>query len=173
MLRAGAPLAIGLDGVGLDDDDDALREVRLGYFLYQGLGFEQWLDAPALMQAACDTDRRAVTGIDEPAALEPGHLADVLVLDHATLARDVISDQLEELPLVLARASSPHIRGLHVAGRQVVSEGRVAGIDLSSLESEMHAQLEKGAAEFNDWQRTVIRMRAGLARFYAAGMHCS
>jgi hypothetical protein len=27
--------------------------------------------------------------------------------------------------------------------------------------------------EFNDWQRTVLRMRAALTRFYATGMHCS
>jgi hypothetical protein len=27
--------------------------------------------------------------------------------------------------------------------------------------------------EFNDWRRTVLRMRAALTRFYATGMHCS
>ena len=125
------------------------------------------------MQAACDTGRRAVTGIDEPAALEAGMLADVLVLDHAAYSRDVISESLDELPLILARATSRHIESLYVAGKQIVSKGKVNGVDLPALENEMHAQLRKGAAQFNDWQRTVVRMRAGLARFYAAGMHCS
>jgi 5-methylthioadenosine/S-adenosylhomocysteine deaminase len=64
MLRAGVKVAIGLDGVGLDDDDDALRELRLAQFLHGGVGFEQWLDGPTLLHAACDTGRRAVTGID-------------------------------------------------------------------------------------------------------------
>jgi hypothetical protein len=36
----------------------------------------------------------------------------------------------------------------------------------------MHAQLKKGMDQFNDWQRTVMRMRAGLTRFYSEGMHC-
>ncbi len=173
MLRAGVPIAIGLDGVGLDDDDDALSEVRLAWFLHQGLGFDAALDAATLLQAACDRGRRAVTGLDEPAAIEPGRLADVLVLDYGAISRDVIAEHLDELPLVLARATSRHIRALHVAGRAVVSDGRLTGIDLAALETQMHSQLRRGLEDFNEWQRTVLRMRAGLTRFYATGMHCA
>ena len=173
MLRAGVPIAIGLDGLGIDDDDDALREMRLAYFLHQGVGLEEWLDAGALAKAACDTGRFVVTGIAEPAALEPGRLADALVLDYAALARDVIAEDAEELPLVIARATSRHIKALFVAGRQVVADRRVTGVDLPALEAEMIAQLQRGMREFNDWRRTVLRMRAALTRFYATGMHCS
>jgi cytosine/adenosine deaminase-related metal-dependent hydrolase len=172
MLRAGVPLAIGLDGLGIDDDDDALRELRLAWLVHQGLGFEEWLDASTLAKAACDTGRFAVTGIAEPAALEPGRLADLLLLDYAALARDVIAETAAELPLVLARATRRHIRALYVAGRQVVDAGRVTGIDLAAVEAEMIAQLRRGMGEFNEWQRTVVRMRAALTRFYATGMHC-
>jgi cytosine/adenosine deaminase-related metal-dependent hydrolase len=173
MLRAGVPLAIGLDGLGIDDDDDALRELRLAWFMHQGLGFEEWLDAATLARAACDTGRFVVTGIAEPAALEPGRLADLLVLDYAALAGDVIAESVPELSLVLARAASRHIRALYVGGRQVAAEGRVTGVDLPALETEMVDQLRRGMQEFNDWQRTVLRMRAALTRFYATGMHCS
>jgi cytosine/adenosine deaminase-related metal-dependent hydrolase len=173
MVRAGVPIAIGLDGTALDDDDDALREVRFAWFLHQGLGFERWIDMPALLHAACDTGRRAVTGIDEPAAIEPGRLADLLVLDYAELSRDVIAENLEEAALVLARATLRHIKALYVGGRRVVADGQASGVDLPALEKEMLAQLRRGAAEFNDWQRTVMRMRAGLTRFYATGMHCT
>ena len=172
MVRAGVRFAVGLDGTALDDDDDALREVRFGYLLHQGVGFEKWLDAPTLLHAACDTGRRAVTGIDEPAAIEPGRLADILVLDYASLSRDVISDTVEDLALVLARATMRHIKGLYVGGRKVVEDGKALGVDLPALEKEMIAQLKRGAGEFNEWQRTVLRMRAGLTRFYATGMHC-
>lgn len=173
MVRAGVPIAIGQDGVGLDDDDDALREVRLGHFLHQGIGFEEHLDAGALLFAACDTGRRAVTGIQETAALEPGRLADILVIDRAAIARDVIADHLDDLPLVMSRASSRHIRSLYVAGREVVSGGRLTGVDLTALETQLMEQLRAGMSGFNDWQRTVLRMRASLTRFYATGMHCA
>ncbi|HEX2566670.1 MAG TPA: amidohydrolase family protein [Burkholderiales bacterium] len=173
MLRAKVPIAIGLDGVGLDDDDDALRELRLAWYLHQGTGFDQALDACTLLRAASETGRRAVTGIDEPAAIEAGRLADMLVLDRGAFSRDVISETLEDLPLILARATSRHIVNLYVAGREIVSHGRILGVDLPALEEEMLAQLKRGMAGFNEWQRTVLQMRAGLTRFYATGMHCA
>jgi 5-methylthioadenosine/S-adenosylhomocysteine deaminase len=173
MLRAGVKVAIGLDGVGLDDDDDALRELRLAWYLHQGTGFAQGLGAGKLMHAACDMGRRAVTGIDEPAELAPGRLADILVLDRAAFSRDVISESLDDLPLVLARATSRHIRSLYVAGRQVVSHGKLTGIDVEAMENEMRTQMKRGMAGFNEWQRTVLRMRASLTRFYASGLHCT
>ena len=173
MLRAGVPVAIGLDGVGLDDDDDALRELRLAWYLHHGIGLDSALDAATLMRAACETGRRSVSGIDEPAALEPGRLADILVLDYGAFSRDVIAEPFDELPLILARASSRHIRSLYVAGREVVSRGRLTGIDLPALENEMLTQLRQGIEGFNEWQRTVLRMRAGLTRFYTDHMHCT
>jgi 5-methylthioadenosine/S-adenosylhomocysteine deaminase len=172
MLRAKVPIATGLDGVGLDDDDDALRELRLAWYLHQGTGFDQALDASTLLRAACETGRRAVSGIDEPAAIEPGRLADILVLDRSAFSRDVISETLDDLPLILARATSRHIRSLYVAGREIVSAGKVLGVDLPALEDEMLVQLRHGIDGFNEWQRTVLQMRAGLTRFYGTGMHC-
>jgi cytosine/adenosine deaminase-related metal-dependent hydrolase len=173
MLRAGVKVAIGLDGVGIDDDDDALRELRLAWYLHQGTGFETALDAGALMYAACDMGRRAVTGLDEPAEIAPGRLADILVLDRAAFSKDIISESVDDLPVLLARATSRHIRSLYVGGREVVSRGKLSGIDLPALEDEMRAQLRSGLAGFNEWQRMVLRMRTSLTRFYASGLHCS
>jgi hypothetical protein len=125
------------------------------------------------MKAACDTGRFVVTGLSEPAALERGRLADVLVLDYAALARDVIAESIDELPLVLTRATRGHMKSLYVAGRQVVADARVLGVDLPALEQAMIGQLRSGMNEFNSWRRTVLRTRAALTRFYATGMHCS
>ena len=74
---------------------------------------------------------------------------------------------------MLARATARHLRALYVDGRPVVAEGRVCGIDLPRLEAELLAQVRRGAGEFNDWQRTLARMRASLTHFYASGLHCA
>src|SRR5260221_580809 len=102
-----------------------------------------------------------------------GLLSPRLSVAHAVWARPAELELLDELPLVLARATSRHIKALYVAGRQVLSEGRLTGIELAALEAQLVAQLRSGLADFNEWQRTVLRMRAGLTRFYATGMHCS
>ena len=48
MQRHGIRLATGLDGFSIDDDDDALRELRLAYMLHRGHGLE-----PACRSANC------------------------------------------------------------------------------------------------------------------------
>ena len=39
MLKRGCRVALGLDGATLDEDDDALREMRLADLLHGGIGF--------------------------------------------------------------------------------------------------------------------------------------
>ena len=39
MVRRGCRVALGLDGATLDEDDDALRELRLAHLLHRGTGF--------------------------------------------------------------------------------------------------------------------------------------
>ena len=39
MLRQGCRVAMGLDGMAFNEDDDALHEMRLGYALHRGWGF--------------------------------------------------------------------------------------------------------------------------------------
>ncbi len=40
MIAAGCRIALGIDGSALDDDDDALRELRLWHLLHVGNGFQ-------------------------------------------------------------------------------------------------------------------------------------
>ena len=40
MIEAGCRIALGIDGSALDDDDDALRELRLWHLLHVGKGLQ-------------------------------------------------------------------------------------------------------------------------------------
>ncbi len=62
MLRQGCKVAMGLDGMALDDDDDALREMRLAFALHRGWGFETEMTPAQLWQFAACTGRHSVTG---------------------------------------------------------------------------------------------------------------
>ena len=40
MERSGCRVALGIDGLALDEDDDSLREMRLTHLLHGGNGFQ-------------------------------------------------------------------------------------------------------------------------------------
>ncbi len=64
MLRQGCRVAMGLDGLGFDEDDDALREMRLAYTLHRGWGYDSTMSAAQLWAFAARHGRRSVMGID-------------------------------------------------------------------------------------------------------------
>ena len=170
MHRHGVRVATGLDGFSMDDDDDALRELRLTYRLQRGRGLEEGMPLGALMRAACQTGREAVAGL-APAPLVAGAPADLLEVDYAAVSEGVVVE-LEEARLLAHRATGRHIAGMTVAGREVVRVGTVLGVDLPGIERELDAQVRHGADALRSWQEVGGRVRARLGEFYAAGLHC-
>lgn len=169
MHRRGVRLATGLDGFSIDDDDDALRELRLAYMLHRGQGLDEGIPLGALLQAACQTGREAVAGL-APAPLAAGTPADLLELDRTAFAGDCVVE-VEDARLLAHRATARHIERLVVAGREVVRSGQVLGIDLPEVERELDAQVRHGAADYASWQQVSAGFRTRMRDFYAAGLH--
>ena len=46
MLKRGCRIAMGLDGLAFDEDEDALREMRLAYAVHKAFGFDIKFRAP-------------------------------------------------------------------------------------------------------------------------------
>ncbi len=164
MARRGVRLATGLDGFTIDDDDDALRELRLAYMLHRAGG----LELGALLQAACQTGREAVSGL-VGGPLVPGAPADLLELDRAYGADCVVD--VDEAALLAHRAGARHIKRLVVAGREVVRDGAVLGLDLAGVERELDAQVRHGAGAYASWQAVSAGFHARMKSFYGAGLH--
>jgi cytosine/adenosine deaminase-related metal-dependent hydrolase len=154
MLGCGCRVAIGIDGGALDDDDDILRELRLTHLLHLGSGFTPKLTENDMLSAAANTGRLSVTNSAEGGVIKTGAPADLLLLDYDALDDDKLRDDLDPVDLVFARATARHIHELIVAGRTVVRNGRVLGIDLEAARREV-----------------ILRMRAAqpaMAPFAAA-----
>ncbi|HEY8553078.1 MAG TPA: amidohydrolase family protein [Burkholderiales bacterium] len=171
LLAAGAVFALGLDALALDDDDDMLREMRLTRLLHAGLGFGRGLEPDAVLQAAVCNGARAVTG--EPGGeIVPGRPADLLLLQLDEASADMPPALYDALSVLHARADGSAVRTLVVAGRKVVEEGRLVGIDLRRVEAELRAQLDAFASELADLRPALARVHAALECFYEAGGHC-
>lgn len=167
MHRQGVRLVTGLDGFSVDDDDDALRELRLNWMLHRGVGLEEGWPLPALLEASTIAGREALGGGRDATPLVPGAAADLLVLRRD--AEDLLIPA-EEPALLAQRATRAHGRRLVVAGREVVRDGRLTGFDLDAARAELDAQVRTGAAEARAWREVARRYAEGLRAFYAAGL---
>ncbi len=137
-LKRGARVALGVDASAFDEDDDILREARLGHFLHAGWGFDTGVTRQDWLAAIVANGRRA-NGAPGSGALEIGEPADALVLDLDRLDRDAVM-AVEPIDLLFARATAAHIDALYVGGREIVADGRLTGVDLAAVERELRAQ---------------------------------
>ena len=171
MKKTGCRIALGIDSKALDDDDDALRELRLSYLLHAGTGFEIAGRHQALHEAV-GNGRFAVTNIDDGGGLEAERAADMLLLDWAALDDDGLLDDIEPINLLFSRATSRHIRELIVGGRSVVRDGRVEGVDLAAVRHEVLAQIRSGMAGNATLVAALSALERAIARFYLADAPC-
>ena len=171
MQRAGCRIALGIDGKALDDDDDALRELRLSYLLHAGHGFAH---APRIeaLHAAVRHGRFAVTNIADSGAIEAGATADLLLLDWAALDPDQLFEAPDPVNTVFSRATARHIRALLVGGRTIVRDGRVLGIDLPSIRQELLAQMRRDIAADSAFAAALAALEPCLARHYLGEAPC-
>ncbi|MFL9903598.1 amidohydrolase family protein [Paraburkholderia fungorum] len=171
MVAHGCKVAMGLDGMALDDDDDALRELRLLYHLHKGRGYERTLSRAHAWEMASRHGRYVVSGLAESAKLHSGEVADLLVLNGRALMQDRLFDDDDVFDFVLARATAQHIDRVIVDGQTIVSGGRVLGIDLETISAEMLAQLRAKIDASDRWRADVKLLDHALESFYSQGLH--
>ena len=171
FMRYGLAFGFGLDGCAHDDDQDFFRDLRLAWRLHNGTGLEQALPPGRLFDAACRHGFRCIDGSDDYGEVAPGARADLVVLDYAAMTEDFLTPEQDEVDIVLARATSRHVRDLFVAGRRVVGDGVLVGLDLPEAEREFMDRARRMAsldAEQAGWHR---RRREGVRAYYADDLH--
>jgi cytosine/adenosine deaminase-related metal-dependent hydrolase len=171
FLNSGLAFGMGLDGMAFDDDDDALREIRLLFHHHRGFGGEDVLSPERLFQAVLLDGRRSVLGDDGGGRIAAGAPADLVVLDQAAMAPDVLDGAAGLIDLLLTRMTKAHLKSLIVAGRTIVAGGRCVTVDRPALEAALLDEARAG------WRRNPPdllardRLRAALRRDYACGCH--
>ncbi len=173
MLRQGCRVAMGLDGMAFNEDDDALHEMRLAWALHRGWGFDTTMGLAPLWAFAAQHGRRSVRGGAADAlpggVIAPGAAGDVLVLDWDALDDDPLFADVDPLDLLLARGRGVHVDEVIAAGRRVVQGGQVTGIDEPALKAELLARVRAGLAAapgFGVWRRQLGDLAEDLGPFY-------
>jgi cytosine/adenosine deaminase-related metal-dependent hydrolase len=169
-VRRGCRVALGVDSSALDEDDDILREMRLGHFLHGGWGFERVIDRPSWLETTVANGRFA-NGAPGSGALEVGAPADILVFDLDRLDRDAVIP-IAPVDLVFARATKAHIARLIVGGREIMRDGRVTGIDLDAAHAALREDFRRKMPARAPFLAAWESLEAGAAQFYRGQFGC-
>lgn len=166
--RRGCAVAVGVDGLALDEDDDALREMRLVQMAHDGVGFDRTWSHAAFLDQAIAAGRRA-TGAPGPGVLAEGAAADLIAIDLDRLDRDAILP-VDPLGLLFARGNMSHVSEVVCAGRVLMRDGVVIGVDLPAIEAELRRLYRKAMPGFAGLIAGWRRIEPGVQGWFRA--HC-
>jgi cytosine/adenosine deaminase-related metal-dependent hydrolase len=172
MIERGCTVALGIDGKAFDDDDDALRELRLAYYLHAGTGFDRTIGREQAVQTAVRNGRFAVTNVKDSGLIEAGAAADMLLLDWTALNNEGLREDLNPLDLLFSRATARHIREVIVGGRTIVRDGRVLGVDLPTIRQEVLSRMRSGITENAALISALSTLDDAIAHHYVSDSHC-
>jgi cytosine/adenosine deaminase-related metal-dependent hydrolase len=173
MLARGCRVAMGLDGMALDEDEDALRELRLNYALAKGTGFDSTMSPSQALTFATANARFAIDGRAGTGTLTEGADADLLSFDLGSIEAEALEPGVPILPLALVRARKSDIVELTVAGRPVVKNGRLAALDLPELERELMARLRASLHTSDDLRAAMPELVGALSAHHMETCGCT
>jgi len=162
--RRGCKVAVGIDGVALDEDDDAIREMRLVQMAHGGLGFERTWSRAEFLSLAVRNGRRSI-GAPGTGTLAAGEAADFVVLDIGQLDRDAIMP-VDPIDLLFARGNSSCVREVVVDGRTIYRNGKLTGVDLDAMESEIRAMYRANVPQFKALAQAWKPLEGALAHWF-------
>ena len=171
FMRHGLRFGFGLDGCAHDDDQDYFRDLRLASRVHAGTGLDHALPPARLFDAACRNGFRCIDGSDDYGVIAPGARADLVVLDFDAMCDDYLTPDIDEVDVILTRATARHVRRLVVAGREVVTDGVLAGRDLPAMEGELLDRARTVAAIDPARAARWRRRREAVRAHYAGGSH--
>ena len=166
FLRQELRFGLGLDGAAHDDDQDYLRDMRLAFRLHGGWGVWNELQPQDMFRAAHRDGFTFVDGSEDYGIVEEGARADILTLDYGAMTADQVTDGVEELDILLARMRAEHVRDLFVAGRSVVRDGALVGMDLDAAEDDL---TKRAVQEAPGLDEEMVRRRSigeGVRSYY-------
>ena len=149
MQKAGVNVALGIDEKAFNDDEDAVSELRMIYYVNRLSGFDLG-NTPALSpyeviaMGTCNA-ARSVGQAGKIGRLAPGMKADLITLDLKEMMEDPwIAPDLDIAKMFIHRARGSHVRNVMVDGKLVIEEGAFKTIDVEALYAEVRAYADKG-----------------------------
>ena len=172
MVQAGVNVAMGMDDKTINDDEDAVMELRMIHKLHRTPDFD--LAKPALdaytVLAMGTVNAARVCGFEGVlGALAPGQKADAVLVDLERVLEDPWLDPgLDIVEALLHRAMGSDVNSVMVGGVLVIDERAWRTIDARALYDEIRRVCAKGiGAEQRETAAMLQRLKRHAHAWYA------
>jgi 5-methylthioadenosine/S-adenosylhomocysteine deaminase len=172
LHKAGVNVALGIDDKGINDDEDAIMELRMIYYLHRVSGFDL-ADTPALnafdVLKMGTTNAAKVCGFEgEVGALKPGMKADAVLVDlHEIMEDPWMSPDLNIAEIFIHRAKGVHVNTVFVGGEVVMEDRKFRTVDIDDLYKEVRKQAAKGiSAEQIEFAENLQKIKPFYHEYY-------
>ena len=126
----GINTAIGLDDVGINDDQDMLQEMRMVLRAHREPGMDDRVPTMAqVFRMATSGGAKTTPYADEIGVLEVGKAADMVLLDWKQISYPYLDSETSVLDAVIQRAKMEGVKTVIVAGEIVYQDGKFTRLD--------------------------------------------
>jgi cytosine/adenosine deaminase-related metal-dependent hydrolase len=173
IMAAGINVALGIDDKGINDDEDAIMELRMAHKVHRLAAFDlantPALDAFDVLRIGTVNAAR-VTGFGESlGALTPGMKADAILVDLDEILEDPWwSGDLNIAEMFVHRAKGHHVNSVVVGGKVVIENRQFRTIDVAALYREIRAVMERGLPPAQaEYARLMAEIKPYAQAWYA------
>ena len=172
LRAAGVNVAMGLDDKTINDDEDAVMELRMMHKVHRLDTYD--LASPPLsayeaLEIATVNGARACGFAGEAGALAPGMKGDAILVDLGRVARDPWLDpEFDIVEAFVERAMGEDVATVVVGGRVLVEDRRALTIDVEALYREIREFCAKGLTPEHRARADLLReLKPHVQRWYA------
>jgi cytosine/adenosine deaminase-related metal-dependent hydrolase len=166
MARRGVNVAMGLDDKTINDDEDAVMELRMLHKLHRVPSYELTtppLSAREVLAMGTLNGARALGFAGRLGALTPGMKADAILVDLDRVLDDPwLTDELDIVEAFLHRAMGADVATAVVGGRVIMEDRKFSTVDVAVL----YREIRSAVRAISDEQRRRAEMLQRLKPYY-------
>ena len=166
MARRGVNVAMGLDDKTINDDEDAVMELRMLHKLHRVPSYELTtppLSAHDVLAMGTLNGARALGFGGRLGALTPGMKADAILVDLGRVLDDPwLTDELDIVEAFLHRAMGADVATAVVGGRVIMEDRKFSTVDVPAL----YREIRSAVKTIGDEQRRRAEMLQRLKPYY-------
>ena len=170
MIESGVRVGLGLDGQGINDNDDFIQEMKVCCLLHRIPSLE--LNSPHLtprqvFKMATETNASLLGFASAIGRLEPGRCADLVLLDFAQMRFPYTDPAHDPIDILLYRGTGAHVHTVMVNGRVVVEDGKVLTMDENAVGARLAEAASRPRTENeSNFARAIEELKRHAIRFY-------